>query len=152
MKTEIVYGKADTNAGSAPLVCLVIPCHNGVEDTLECLASVARMDYSRMEAIVIDDGSTDGTADLVAASYPSVTVLRGDGSLWWSGVANLGIAEARRRRAAYILLLNNDCIVAPDLASRLLRCAGEHPHAVVGSRVYDYDSPERIWFTGGKID
>jgi len=135
-----------------PRVSIVIPCHNNAEHALECLASVARMDYPNLEIIVVDDGSTDGTAERIARSHPAVTVLRGDGNLWWAGATNMGISEALRRGAEYVLLLNPDCVVAPDLASRLISCARERPGAIIGPRTYDYDCPRQIWFTGGKID
>ena len=62
----------------------VMPVHNNVERTLDCLECLTRQTYKRLRILIIDDGSTDGTAAEVRARYPDVEVLSGNGSLWWT--------------------------------------------------------------------
>ena len=58
----------------SPLVTVVIPCYNGVKVVGRCLSALERQSYSPMEVLLIDDASTDGTADAVA-KYPFVKLL-----------------------------------------------------------------------------
>ena len=58
-----------------PKVSVVVPVYNGAEYLAACLDSVVQQDYPAVELIVVDDGSTDNSAD-IAASYPDVMLLR----------------------------------------------------------------------------
>lgn len=56
-------GAARGGSPELPRVGVVIPCHNGVDDTLECLAPLLRSDYLKFGVIGVDDGSGGGTPD-----------------------------------------------------------------------------------------
>jgi len=67
------------------LVYTIIPVHNRKEFTRNCLRSLQRQTVSdRLRIIVVDDGSEDGTDEMLAAEFPEVIVLRGDGNLFWT--------------------------------------------------------------------
>jgi GT2 family glycosyltransferase len=83
----------------APLVSVIVCTRNGARRIVECLENLARLEYSAYEVIVVDDGSTDGTAD-VAAEY-DVRVIRGV-HRGLSAVRNAGLAAARGEIIAYI--------------------------------------------------
>ena len=73
-------------------VFCVVPVHNRVEITKRFLGFLSAQDYPALHVVVIDDGSTDGTADLLAqSSHLNLTVLRGDGTLWWGGALHMGM-------------------------------------------------------------
>ncbi|MBI5380788.1 MAG: glycosyltransferase family 2 protein [Opitutae bacterium] len=114
-------------------VGLVIPVHNRRELTLACLRRL-RADgvLGWAEAIVVDDGSTDGTADAVRAEFPEAVLLRGDGRLWWTGATALGMSEALTRGARHIFWLNDDCAPAPGACRRLLDTATRTGTVVTG--------------------
>lgn len=132
-------------------VCVVIPCHNGWKYTRECLASVLKSDYTRVKVILVDDGSTDATAEQAAEEFPSVQVIRGDGNLWWTGSMNVGIREGLNNGADYILVLNNDVVISENTIGVLVRCAETHPHAIIGSLIFDRSRPDLIWGAGGDL-
>lgn len=93
-------------------VSIIIPVYNRRDVTLACLnrlQATGVLDWA--EAFVIDDGSKDGTAATIAAEHPAVHVLRGDGSLWWSGAIDLGMRTAIKRGAEIVFWLNDDCHV-----------------------------------------
>lgn len=134
-----------------PFVSIVIPAHNCLDETLDCINSLKCMTYSNFEIIVIDDGSTDGTAEILRREHPDVKVLSGDGNLWWSGSTNWGIRESLERNCDYVLTLNQDAVVDPLMLSAMVRTAQENRGALVGAKVYYYHQPNKIWFAGGKV-
>jgi GT2 family glycosyltransferase len=131
----------------APRLFAVIPVHNRVEQTLRCLASL-RDSSVRATAVVVDDGSTDGTREKVLAAFPQTVVLHGDGDLWWGGATNRGVRHALANCAEYVLTLNNDGVVAPDAIERLLATARATPNALVGARRNDLADPPTTWSDG----
>lgn len=135
-----------------PSVSIVLPFHNGKNETLNCLRSIYRLDYKKYDVIVTDDGSTDGSAVAIADNYPKTTVLHGDGDLWWSGAINMAISEALERGSRYILLLNNDDVVPADLLNILVSYAESNPRTIVGSRIYDLHHPDRLCSAGSAVD
>jgi GT2 family glycosyltransferase len=135
-----------------PKVSIVIPIHNGIDYTMECLDSLKKIEYPNYEIIIVDDGSTDESKEIISQKYPGVKILKGNGNLWWSGSMNLGIKEALDHGAEYILALNNDNVVSKDFLNVLIQYADEHPKSIVGSKVYFIDQLLKIRYAGGYID
>ena len=92
------------------MIYVVIAVKNRLPFTRRCLADLSAQHGVDVTTIVVDDGSTDGTLDMLARDFPSTVVLRGDGDLWWTAATNLGVAWALKRAtdADYVLTLNND--------------------------------------------
>lgn len=90
---------------------LLIPVHNRRETTLRCLRQL-RADgvLGWATALVIDDGSSDGTGEAVRAEFAEVEVLTGTGDWWWGGAIRRGTEWALARAAERIYWLNDDCL------------------------------------------
>jgi GT2 family glycosyltransferase len=92
-----------------PLCSIVIPSYNGRELLARCLASLERHrpDPARypLEVVVVDNGSSDGTSDWLAAAHPGIHLVRLESNQDFCGAANAGLAAAR---GAFVQLLNND--------------------------------------------
>ncbi len=132
-----------------PTVAVVIPTWNRRDDLLACLASVEAMGYPRLHVIVVDNGSTDGTAEAVRARFPAVEVIRSETNRGFAAGSNLGLQRALQREADYVLLLNNDVVVAPDTLARLVEVAEAHPEVgLLGPSVWYHDAPQRLWSAG----
>src|SRR5215203_4845952 len=104
-------------------VAALITCHNRREKTLLCLSALFDQDMlskTTLEVYLVDDGSTDGTAEAVQAAYPEVKVWRGDGSLFWNGGMRLAFAEAMKVGYDYYLWLNDDTLLDDHAISSLL--------------------------------
>jgi len=155
MKQSLNGLSLDRNNGlrgkECPLVSVVIPAHNGWDYTRKCLEALTKATYQSLKIILVDDGSTDGTAENTAQLFPGVVLLSGDGNLWWTGSMNLGIEAALTRGADYVLVLNNDVLVLPNTINMLVKCAQEHKDAIVGSLIYRADEPDVIWCAGGEL-
>lgn len=106
-----------------------------------------------LRCIVIDDGSTDGTAEFLA-SQRDITVLKGDGSLWWGGAIEVGLQQVLQEGDAsdWILLVNNDTQFTADFVQSLLDTARAHAPAAVGSVICDEAAPDRLLSIGAVFD
>lgn len=113
-----------------PLARVVVVSWNGAHLLPECLDSLeAQTVRDRLDVVVVDNASTDGTAALVAARYPGVGVLRSERNLGFAGGAALGMANA----PSDVVLLNNDATFAPDAVERLLAALHEPGAEHVGA-------------------
>ncbi|HET9288581.1 MAG TPA: glycosyltransferase family 2 protein [Gaiella sp.] len=116
--------------GRSRVACVVVT-HDALPWVEQCLRSVAGT-----ETVVVDNGSTDGTADFVRERFPSVRVVadenRGLAAGW-----NRGIAETD---SDHVLVLNADAWLVEDALTRLLAVAHAHPRAaVIGPRLLNPD-------------
>lgn len=107
---------------------MVIPSWNGAHFLGECLRSLTAQTHPA-QIIVVDNGSSDGSGELVSAQFPEVTLLSLEGNRGFAGAVNVGITHALRAGVDYVALLNNDAIAEPDWLERLVDCAQRHPEA-----------------------
>lgn len=114
------------------MIYTVIPVHNRKNFTRECLISL-RLQTPEHKVVIVDDGSTDGTKEMLQTEFPEVIVVEGDGNLFWTAAINLGIRHALELGADYIFTLNNDTIAAPDLLEKMLLWAERTPDALLGA-------------------
>lgn len=104
---------------------ILLTSYNRRETTLASLRAIGRQELDpqavALEIFLVDDGSTDGTADAVRSEFPEVHLIRGDGSLFWSGGMRVAFAEAMRTGFDYYLWLNDDTLLEDDALARLLQ-------------------------------
>ncbi|MBL8120139.1 MAG: glycosyltransferase family 2 protein [Anaerolineae bacterium] len=136
-----------------PNVSIIVLNYNGREDTLACLRSLQHVTYPNLRVVMVDNASTDGTVEAVRAAHPEVTILETGANLGFTGGNNAAIKEAIQQGADYVMLLNNDTIVAPDFVSVMVEVMEKDPTiGVTGPMIYYYSNPEVIWSAGGEID
>ena len=122
-------------------VFIITPVYNRKETTLSCLENLKRCGVlQRYHSVIVDDGSTDGTTAAVNALYPDVTVLAGNGDLWWTGAMARGMQYAFEQGAEYLIWLNDDCIPEPDTLAQLVNFLRSHPNTIAGPSCYSYRS------------
>ncbi|SHK88777.1 glycosyltransferase family 2 protein [Hymenobacter psychrotolerans] len=130
------------------MLCIVIPVFNRLAYTRACLDSLRAQTEQSFRVIVVDDGSTDGTAEALATDYPEVTVLPGTGSLFWTAGVNLGLRHALSQGASWLMTMNNDVVAYPDFVARMLEAANSRPPALYGAFELDARTRQPVYAGG----
>jgi GT2 family glycosyltransferase len=141
--------------GKKPIrVAIVTPVHNRREITLQCLRSLGAIERAGMEIhiVVVDDGSTDGTAVAIAREFPDVEVVRGDGNLWYTAGTNRAIEAGLKWNPDYILAINDDSVFEPMFLQRLVACAEKNRRSVIGPLLLLWDHQDRVFQVWARWD
>ena len=116
-----------------PNVAIVVVSWNGLQDTLTCLTALRRLEHAERCVVLVDNGSRDGTVDVVRRYFPEVEVIANASNLGYVRANNQGIAWGLDRGADWILLLNNDVAVTPGALTEMLRVGESVPEVgIVG--------------------
>ena len=139
------------NPSEDPLVSVVVLNWNGREDTLECLESVLNIDYSNLEVIVVDNGSTDGSVEAIRMRFPRIKLVETGQNLGYAEGNNVGMRTALTRCPRFLFLLNNDTIVDPQIIRNFVEAAAVSTDAGVFSpHIYYKSDPRRIQYAGAE--
>lgn len=123
---------------------------NGIRDTSDCLASLARLTTQPGKVIVVDNASQDGSEDALRTGFPWVQVVQAGRNLGYAGGNNLGIRTALDGGADLVWILNNDTIVSPSALERLIeRILADPTIAVCGSTLVYADQPQEVQALAG---
>jgi len=120
-------------------VSVVIVNYNTRDMLRDCLLSIREHSGPvRLETIVVDNASADGSVQMVRSDFPEVAVIANDDNVGFAPANNQGMRIARGR---YILLLNSDTLVMDDAIAKTAAFADKRPDAaVVGCRILNPDS------------
>ena len=99
-------------------VTVVIPNYNGKKYLDDCLRSLKKQTYSDFRVIIVDNGSTDGSAEYIMGKYPDVEVIALDENTGFANAVNVGIKAAD---SEYVFLLNDDTICDERAIESLVR-------------------------------
>lgn len=138
---------------AAPSVHVVVLNWNGLADTIACLESCRRITYANLRLLVVDNGSTDGSEAALRARFPDVELLQTGANLGFAGGNDVGIRHALARGADWVLLLNNDTVVAPDFVDGLVDTARTDPRiGMLSSKIYYFDPSDVLWYAGASMN
>src|SRR5687768_7545255 len=110
----------DENLERAKTVSIIILNYNGRDDTKTCLLSLGELDFPapQLEIIVVDNGSSDGSADMLRREFPHVRLIENKSNLGFSQGVNQASADAT---GEYLVFLNNDMRVAKGWLEAMLQ-------------------------------
>jgi len=128
-----------------PTISVVIPTHDTRELTLRCLASLGDGGVPLAEVVVVDDASSDGTAEAVRAHHPEIILLETDDNIGFSRAVNLG---AERTTGDLILVLNSDTEVGKGAFAALTAAfSNDKALGIGGAELIDPDGAPQ-WRAG----
>ena len=126
-------------------VFVLIPTRNRKELLSKCLDSLSHQTYKNVEIIVIDDGSTDGTREMLIGK--PLTVLEGDGNLWWTGDMRKGVEyiTPKFRQGDFVLIQNDDTYMKPKFLEELVEASEKNDRMIIGTSVRELDSQKLLY-------
>jgi GT2 family glycosyltransferase len=121
-------------------VYILLPVHNRKEITRGFVECLTAQTFSNYHLVLVDDGSTDGTAEMVRELIPSATVLRGEGNWWWAGSLQQGLDWLKKNPplpSDIILMSNDDVTFGPDFLELGMGFMRDFPQTLLLARFYD---------------
>jgi len=132
----------------APLISVIMVAWNSKAHLSTCLSALSKQTFQDIEVILVDNGSTDGSADGIESCWPDLhlTVERLEQNLGFAVANNIG---ARLARGKYLALLNADAFPEPDWLEQLVRAANDNPEfTFFASRQIQANAPNLLDGTG----
>lgn len=133
-------------------LCILLPVHNRRATTVRCVEMLRAQTRCDFRLVLIDDGSTDGTAAAVQALWPAVEIVTGRGDWWWAGSLQQGCRHLEHSGVAdgdVILLLNDDVVIGLQFLAQALVELSSLPDTLLLARQVDAQTGADIDFGGG---
>ena len=132
-----------------PFVSIIIVNYNGGEYLNRCLASIRSQNYQEYEIILVDNASTDGSAEEAGQKFSGINLIRSDQNLGFGQANNLG---AQKARGEYLAFLNPDTVVTQDWLLQLILTLEDVLDAGLATpKILLLSMPERINTCGNEI-
>ena len=110
------------------LVSIIIVNYNGRNHLEECLKSLMKENYKKIEIILIDNNSTDGSIEFIKNNYPSVVIKKLEKNYGFAEPNNIG---AKIAKGNFLLFLNNDTIPKPDFITEFIHAIKNDPEIAI---------------------
>ena len=134
-----------------PHIKILILNWNGKHLLKPCLDSVTAIDYPNYSVMVIDNGSTDNSVNMVKENYSEVNLLVLEKNYGFAGGYNRCFTRLKDEYSGFILLLNNDTILEPNTLHTLAKNADKYgDENIYGCKILNIKN-NKIWYSGGKI-
>lgn len=104
----------------SPLVYVSVLNWNGYQKTIECLHSLACLDYRNKKVLVVDNNSVDGSKEHIRREFPSIEIICSDVNHGYAGGHRLCLDRAMQEKADLLWILNNDLVVRPNTLTELV--------------------------------
>jgi len=133
-------------------IAILIPTFNRKEYIYKLLLQIQQQSLNNIYLIkiVIVDGSTDGTLEMLRHNFPDVNILKGDGNWWFTKSINEGFKYGLKLKPDFFLKLNDDVEIDSDYIQKLVSSYKKLnvPNAILGSISYSYSDKNKIIFAG----
>lgn len=131
------------------MIYIVTPVFNRKQFTKNYLLALRKQTNQNFKLIIVDDGSTDGTSEMIESEFPEVILLKEKGDLWWAEATNIGVKYAIEHGAYYVMTLNDDTLPEPDYIEKMYLGIKQEPSALLGAFAIDADTQKPVF--GGEI-
>ncbi|NMW20357.1 MAG: glycosyltransferase family 2 protein [Chlorobiaceae bacterium] len=135
-----------------PMTWIVVLNWNGARDTLACLASLTGIESASCRVIVVDNGSADGSAELIRAAFNDIELLLLPVNLGYAAGNNAGYRRVVELGAEMVIFLNNDTIVDAGFHVPLIETLLKNASAGIAvPKIFYWDRPDTLWYAGGIV-
>ena len=110
------------------MLFIVTPVFNRKDFTCNFLKSLRKQTFKDFKVIIVDDGSTDKTSEMIIDNFPEVILLKEEGDLWWSEATNIGVKHAIDMGASRVITINDDTLLEENLVQELLDYSKQFPN------------------------
>lgn len=131
-----------------PKVSIIFPNYNGGNEPLDCLSSIQKLNYpkDRLEAIVVDNGSTDGSDLQIRKRFPKVILLKNKYNLGFAKAINQG---AEKSKGEYLFITNDDIVFDKNSLRFMVNYAMQNPNVgLLGGKIFLKEAPQKICSSG----
>lgn len=126
------------------MLYIITAVHNRKEVTKRFVDVLKKQTYTDIQLILVDDGSTDGTSEMVLEKLPNSTIIRGDGNLWWGGALHEAYQwvnkNLKENHVDYIMISNDDVIFSEKYLEIALKYLNKFPDALISGVGYGLNS------------
>ncbi|WP_169808425.1 glycosyltransferase family 2 protein [Clostridium ljungdahlii] len=127
--------------------------YNGYKDTIECVNSLIKLNYSNYKIVIVDNASSDDSVKILKEELNDCKIIESNKNLGFAYGNNLGIKYALDNKADYVLLLNNDTLVETSFLTNMINSFNVNKSiGLVGCKIMYYPQKNIIWYGGGYIN
>jgi GT2 family glycosyltransferase len=135
----------------APLIYIIVLSWNRCDETIKCIESLERQSYLHFRILVIDNGSTDGSAGALNALGDRIDLIASPENLGYAGGNNLAMRQAFEKGASYVWLFNSDAVAGPEVLSQMVAvCEADRGIGLASPLIREED--DGIQFAGRLFD
>jgi len=131
------------------MIYIITPVFNRKNFTKNYLEALSQQTNQNFKTIIVDDGSTDGTVEMIEKNFPNVILLKEKGDLWWAEATNIGVKYAINEGADYIMTLNDDTLPLENYIENMYKAIEKVPNALLGAFAIDAYTEKPVY--GGEI-
>ncbi len=134
-------------------IYVIVVNWNNADDTLQCLHSLSMVTVPRVRVIVVDNGSTDNSVEVIRQRFPQYAVLELKENRGFGQGCNAAHQLAMSQGADYVVFLNNDTVVDPGFLEPLIAPLRDGAGvAMTVPRIYYMAFPDVLWYAGGEVN
>ena len=134
------------------LVNIFVLNWNGKKIILDCLHSLDKVTYSNVNIVLIDNGSTDGSVNLIKKEFPNIEIIQLKENLGYAGGNNYGFKNVKIQ-SEYSIFINNDTLVSANFINPLIEPLKNDTSIIqTAPKIFYADDPNLLWFAGGYIN
>lgn len=130
-------------------IAVILVDYNGYEDTIECIESIEKSTV-QSQIVIVDNASKENEAKEIMNEFPEVKAIRAETNGGFSAGNNIGIRWALEQGYEYIVLLNNDTVIDPNMLELLCQNASDTTVSV--PKMLYFSKPDIVWYGGGFIN
>lgn len=129
-------------------IYILLPVHNRCQTTQKFIQCLSVQTYHNYHLVLIDDGSTDGTEEIVRNRINNLSVIRGNGNWWWAGSLHQAYLWLKKdlniKCSDLILMINDDSQIDPNFLETGVEIMSDKKHTFLGAKATNIHTQETI--------